>query len=109
MQIVNKSYFQSQNFLNIPLSTATPSGSVSPSNSGYLDMLCIKIEKEILLRALGLVLYTEKEALTDVTIEEAANLRWKKLIEGEDYDTTKKWNGLKYAYSLIAYRVFEEP
>lgn len=108
MQIVDKSYFQSQNFLNIPLSTAVPSGSVVPSNSGYLDLLCIKVEKEVLLRALGVVLFKQKEALTLTSIDLAENERWKKLIEGEDYDTDKKWNGLKYAYSLIAYRVFEE-
>jgi hypothetical protein len=115
MQIVNRSYFQKQNFLNIPLATPVPYGIEVPSNQGYLDMACIRVEREVLLRALGVTLWKQKEALTADTIQLPENLRWLRLIEGEEYrnseneqDDELKWNGLKYDYSLIAYRVFEE-
>jgi hypothetical protein len=109
MQIVSTRYFQNANFLNIPLATPTPYGIEEPSNQGYLDILCVKIEKEILLRALGLVLWKQKEGLTEETIELPENARWKKLIAGDEYENqTKLWNGLDNEYSLIAYKVFEE-
>lgn len=101
MQIIDKSYFQKQNFLNIPMSMDAPSGTVTPSNVAYLDLLCQKVEKDILLNALGLELWTEKEALSGTL-----SGRWKDLIEGVSYDG-KVWNGLQYDYSLLAYRVYE--
>lgn len=107
MQIVDKSYFQKENYLFIPLSVADPSGSPTPDNATEIDNLCIQIERDILLNALGLTLYNELYALDETTIDLPANLRWKKLVEGEEYDE-KVWNGLKYDYSLIAYRVFEQ-
>lgn len=107
MQIVNKSYFQKENYLFIPLSVPDPSGSATPDNATEIDNLCISIERDILLNALGLTLYNELFALTETTIELPENERWKKLVEGEGYDG-KVWVGLKYDYSLIAYRVFEQ-
>lgn len=107
MQIVNKSYFQKENYLYIPLSVADPSGSVTPDNSTEIDNLCISIERDILLNALGLTLYNEIYALTETTIEDPGNERWKNLVQGEEYDE-KVWLGLEHDYSLIAYRVFEQ-
>lgn len=107
MQIVTKSYFQKENYLFIPLSVADPSGSVTPNNATEIDNLCVSIERDILLNALGLTLYNEFYALDNTTIELPENLRWKKLLEGDEYDE-KVWKGLKYDYSLIAYRVFEQ-
>lgn len=107
MQIVNKTFFQKENYLFIPLSVADPSGSTIPDNATEIDNLCIQIEHDILLNALGLTLYNELFALTNVTIELVGNLRWKKLIQGDEYDE-KVWLGLDNDYSLIAYRVFEQ-
>jgi len=107
MQIVDKSYFNNQNYINIPLSVNDPSGSVAPSNATALDNLCIKVEREILLNALGLELYNEFKALTLITIEDIGNERWKKFVQGEEYDG-KVWLGLNYDDSLIAWKVFEQ-
>jgi hypothetical protein len=38
-----------------------------------LSDLCVKLEREILLNALGLSLYNEVKALPEVTINEPAN------------------------------------
>ena len=102
MQIVNKTYFDKGNFLHIPLAVNEPSG-LNVTNSNELDSLCIDVEKEILLNALGYELYTEMFALTDVTIEDSENERWKKLIQGDEL-----WLGLDNDNSLIAYRIFEQ-
>jgi hypothetical protein len=107
MQIVNKSFFNKQNNLHIPLSVNDPSGSITPNNETELDNLCVKIEREILLNALGLTLYNELKALDEITIEEVGNLRWKKLVQGDEY-SEKVWDGLNGDYSLIAYRIFEQ-
>lgn len=107
MQIVNKTFFQKENYLHIPLSVADPSGSVTPDNATEIDNLCIQIEREILLNALGLTLYNELYALDNTTIELPINARWKKLVQGDEYDE-KVWLGLDNDYSLIAYRVFEQ-
>ena len=102
MQIVNKTYFDKGNFLHIPLAVNEPSG-LNVTNSNELDSLCVDVEKEILLNALGYELYTEMFALTDVTIEDSENERWKKLIQGDEL-----WLGLDNDNSLIAYRIFEQ-
>jgi len=107
MQIVTKSYFQKENYLFIPLSVADPSGSATPDNATEIDNLCVQIERDILLNALGLTLYNELYALTDITIDLPENERWKKLVQGDEYDE-KIWLGLDNDYSLIAYRVFEQ-
>jgi hypothetical protein len=107
MQIVNKSYFQKENYLFIPLAVADPSGSITPDNATEIDNLCVQIEKDILLNALGLTLYNELKLLNEITIELPQNVRWKNLVEGEEY-SEKVWLGLDNDYSLIAYRVFEQ-
>jgi hypothetical protein len=108
-QIVNKTYFQKSNDLYIPLSVTAPvsnASAQSPSNVSYLDNLCVKVEKSILLNALGLTAYNELQtALADINNPLFA--KWKLLVEGEGYDG-KVWEGLNNDYSLIAYRIYEE-
>jgi hypothetical protein len=72
MQIVDISFFSDLNYLHIPLSVNDPNGSVTPNNTKELSDLCVKLEREILLNALGLSLYNEVKALTEVTINEPA-------------------------------------
>ncbi len=105
MQIVNSTYFSNQNYIHIPLAVADPSS--TPSNATELDYLCEKLEREILLNALGLSLYNEIKALTEVTIELPENLKLKKLIEGDEYDN-KIWLGLNHNDSLIANYIYQE-
>ena len=107
MQIVDKSFFTNLNYLHIPLSVNDPSGSVTPSNASELDSLCLKLEREILLNALGLSLYNEIKALTEVTIELTENLKFKKLIQGDEYNG-KIWLGLDHEDSLIANYIYQE-
>lgn len=104
MQIIDKSYFNNQNYLHIPVAVVDPTS--TPNNATELDNLCIKVEKDLLLNSLGLTLYNELKALTEITIEEVGNERWKALVQGEEYDE-KVWEGLDNDYSLIAYRIFE--
>ena len=104
MQIIDKSYFNNQNFIQIPLATPEPN---SPNNANELDNLCVKLEREILLNALGLTLYNELKALTSVTIELPENVRWKNLVQGEEYDE-KVWLGLDNDDSLIANYIFQQ-
>jgi hypothetical protein len=103
MQIVNSTFFALENSLYIPLAVKNPTGIVAPSNESYLDQLCVSVEREILLNALGLTLYNELFALTAITIEEPANERWKRFVQGYEL-----WNGLNKYNSLIAYRVYEK-
>jgi len=102
MQIVNNTYFQNQNYLHIPLAVADPSG--TPNNQTEIDFLCVKLEREILLNALGLSLYNEVKAITDIN---AADEKFKKLIQGDEYDG-KIWLGLDHDDSLIANYIFQE-
>ena len=106
--IIDKTYFQKANGLYIPLSVSAPVSNVSsqsPSNVAYLDNLCVKVEKSILLNALGLEVYnTLQLALADLNNPLYAS--YKKLVEGDEYDG-KVWNGLDNDYSLIAYRILE--
>ena len=108
-QIIDISKFQKANELNIPLSVvnlvANPTIE-TPNSNEALTNLCIKVEKSILLNALGLTTYnTLQLALAD--IDNPLYASYKKLVQGESYDG-KVWNGLNNDYSLIAYRVYEE-
>ena len=61
-QIDNKSYFNKQNILYIPLASEAPLPSAvtsTPNDGTYIDNLCIEIEKTILVNALGLTTYNE--------------------------------------------------
>jgi hypothetical protein len=49
------------------LSVNDPNGSVTPNNTKELSDLCVKLEREILLNALGLSLY-EVKALTELQL-----------------------------------------
>lgn len=107
--IIDKSYFQKANDLNIPLSVemvvANPSLQ-TPNTQQELTLLCQKVEKSILLNALGLTTYNELQlALAD--IDDPLYASYKKLVQGDEYDD-KVWNGLNYDYSLIAYRILEQ-
>lgn len=108
-QIVTVSYFQNANELNIPLGVAQAVANptlATPNSSSALTELCVKVEKSILLNALGLTTYnTLQLALAD--IDNPLYASYKKLVEGENYDG-KVWEGLGNNYSLIAYRIFEE-
>jgi hypothetical protein len=102
MQIVNSTYFDKENSLNIPLASNDPMG--SPSNGMEILYLCEKLEREILLNALGLSLYNEIKAITDINF---ATPRLKKLIQGDEYEG-KVWLGLEYEDSLIANYVYQQ-
>lgn len=107
-QIVTKSYFTKNNGLYIPMSVEHPTSTpaqASPNNATAIDLLCVKVEKELLQNALGLATYTTLQlALAD--IDNPLYASYKKLVEGDTYDG-KMWTGLKYDYSLIAYRIYE--
>ena len=107
--IIDKTYFQKANELNIPLGADTLIANpaiATPNQAEALTQLITKIEKSILLNALGLATYnTLQLALAD--IDNPLYASYKKLVQGESYDG-KVWNGLNNDYSLIAYRVYEE-
>jgi hypothetical protein len=109
-QIVDKSYFNKQNVLYIPLSSEAPlpSGVTSTPNDGtYIDNLCVEIEKTILINALGLTTYNELQlAITDLFVN-PLYAKYEKLVDGEEYDS-KIWKGLKYDLSLIAQAIWIE-
>lgn len=105
MQIVDKSYFNKQNYIHVPLAVVDPSS--TPNNATELDYLCIKLEREILLNAFGLSLYNEIKALTEITIELPENAKFKKMIQGDEYDG-KLWLGLDNDDSLIANYIFQQ-
>jgi hypothetical protein len=107
-QIIDIAYFQKANELNIPLSiqniVANPA-LATPNSSEFLTLLCARVEKSILVNALGLTAYSELQvALVDL---DEAPIKWKRLVEGYEYDG-KIWEGLDNDYSLIAYKIFEE-
>ena len=108
-QIVDKSYFNKQNILYIPLASEAPLPSAvtsTPNDGTYIDNLCIEIEKTILVNALGLTTYNELQlALAD--IDNPLNASYKKLVNGDEYDG-KIWVGLKHDLSLIAQAVWIE-
>jgi hypothetical protein len=93
MQIVDISFFS--DLLTYSFECKRSNGSVTPNNTKELSDLCVKLEREILLNALG-----SSEALTEVTINEPAK-KFKKLIQGDEYDD-KIWLGLDNTDSLIA-------
>ena len=108
-QIVNKSHFNKQNILYIPLASEAPLPSAvtsTPNDGTYIDALCIEIEKTILVNALGLTTYNELQlALAD--IDNPLYASYKKLVNGDEYDG-KIWVGLNYDLSLIANAVWIE-
>lgn len=107
MQIVTKSYFSKENQLTIPLATTIPTAKgTAPSNQNYIDLLCVRLEKDLLLNALGVSSYLQFQLALNGDINTVINAKWKSLLEGEDYDG-KSWIGLKHEMSLIAQKVYE--
>ena len=106
-QIVTKSYFTKANGLNIPLAIEIPTAvpTSTPSNSNYLDNLCIEVEKNLLLNSLGLTLYNQFQTAL-LNINNAINEKWKFLLKGQEYDG-KKWIGLEYDLGFIAQKIYE--
>jgi len=108
-QIVTVTYFQNANDLNLPLSKdvlVANTAITSPSAQTALTNLCVKIERSLLLNALGLTTYnTLQLALAD--IDNPLYASYKKLVQGDEYDG-KIWEGLDNDYSLIAYRIYEQ-
>ena len=109
-QIVTVTYFQKANDLNLPLSKDVLIANTaieSPNSQTAITNLCIKIEKQLLLNALGLTTYnTLQLALTD-DFTNPIYAPYEKLVKGDEYDG-KIWEGLDNDYSLIAYRIFEQ-
>ena len=107
--IIDKTYFQKANELNIPQSVAVIVANpalATPNSESYLTNLCVKIEKSILVNALGLQTYnTLQLALAD--IDNPLYASYKKLVNGDEYDG-KIWVGLNYDLSLIANAVWIE-
>lgn len=108
MNIIDLTYFQQANVLNIPLSISAPvANSVwnTPDNTAYLENLITRVEKSILLNAFGLAFYNELQlALAD--IDNPLYASYKELVQGKEYDG-KVWKGLEDDYSLIAFKVYE--
>lgn len=109
-QIVDKSYFNKQNVLYIPLASEAPLPSAvtsTPNDGVYIENLCVEIEKTILVNALGLTTYNELQlAITDLFVN-PLYAKYEKLVNGEEYEG-KIWKGLKYDLSLIAQAVWIE-
>lgn len=109
-QIVNKSYFNKQNILYIPLASEAPLPSAvtsTPNDGTYIDNLCIEIEKTILINALGLTTYNELQLAIADEFTNPLYASYDKLVNGDEYDG-KIWVGLKYDLSLIANAVWIE-
>ena len=109
-QIVNKSYFNKQNILYIPLASEAPLPSAvtsTPNDGTYIDALCIEIEKTILVNALGLTTYNELQLALADEFTNPLYASYDKLVNGDEYDG-KIWVGLKYDLSLIANAVWIE-
>lgn len=106
--IIQISHFSNPNELNIPLSVESPSANPSantPNQQAYLTQLITRIEKSILINALGVTVYNELQlALAD--IDNPIYAQYKKLVQGEEYDD-KVWLGLSHELSLIAFKIYE--
>jgi hypothetical protein len=106
--ITTISQFQKANELNIPLSVAVPQSNLTmatPNNNEALTLLITKVERELLINALGLQTYnTLQLALADINNPLYAS--YKKLVQGDEYDG-KIWNGLDYDYGLLQNRIYE--
>lgn len=108
--IVNKSYFNKQNILYIPLASEAPLPSAvtsTPNDGTYIDALCIEIEKTILVNALGLTTYNELQLAIADEFTNPLYASYDKLVNGDEYDG-KIWVGLKYDLNLIANAVWIE-
>ena len=109
MSIIDLTYFQKANGLNIPLSISAPTANTSvqsPNSQAELTLLIDSVEKSILQNSLGLQLYNLFiSALAD--IDNPVNARFKKLLQGEEYNN-KVWEGLESEDGLLAWKVYEQ-
>jgi len=110
--IVDATYFE-KGALYIPNNkdvNVAPTG--SPTNQTGLDFYITEYEREVLLNALGIVLYEELQiALLDLP---NAPQKWIDLVEGKTYvnssSVTKRWDGLQgfNKQSVIAFFIYTE-
>ena len=104
--IIDLTYFQRANQLNIPLSQDAPISNVAmqtPNNQEALQLLINNVEKSILYNSLGTSVYNQlQNALIDID----SYPDFKKLVQGEEYDG-KVWEGLDSEDGLIAWRVYQ--
>jgi len=110
--IIDVTYFE-KGSLYIPNNkdiNAAPAG--SPTNDTELDFFITEYERELLLNALGIVLYEELQtALNDLP---GADQKWRDLVDGLTYTNpsgvSKRWEGLKgfNKQGVISFFVFTE-
>ena len=107
--LINSSYFQKGD-LYIPNNTDINVGDVGITNQTDLDFYIVEYERELLLNALGIVLY--EEYLAALQNLNQAPKRWTDLIDGVTYtnpsSVVKRWEGLRGAnkQSLVASFVY---
>jgi len=108
--IIDATYFE-KGSLYIPNNkdmNASPEG--TPTNQTDLDFFIIEYERELLLNALGIVLY--EELLTALEDLDISAQKWKDLVNGLTYENIegvkKRWDGL-IGYnnqSVIAFYIY---
>ena len=96
--IIDTTYFNKSNDLKLPLAISSPSSVAT--NNGYITDLIERVEKDVLLNALGYDLY--KELSNAIGSLDPLPDAFDKLVNGFE-----KWEGLKNNHSLLAYRVVE--
>ena len=107
--LINSSYFEKGD-LYIPNNTDINVGDVGITNQTDLDFYIVEYERELLLNALGIVLY--EEYLVALQHLNQAHKRWSDLIDGVTYtnpsSVVKRWEGLRGAnkQSLVASFVY---
>ena len=107
--LINSSYFEKGD-LYIPNNTDINVGDVGITNQTDLDFYIVEYERELLLNALGIVLY--EEYLAALQNLNQAPKRWTDLIDGVTYtnpsSVVKRWEGLRGAnkQSLVASFVY---
>ena len=110
--LIDASYFK-KGILYIPNNTdlnVSPVG--TPTNETDLDVFINEYERELLLNALGIVLY--EELLVAISDINSADAKWVNLINGVTYTNSngikKRWDGLLgyQKQSVIAFFVYTE-
>ena len=109
--LIDISYFKNGD-LYIPNTENINSGEIGSANNSDLEFYIVEYERELLINALGIVLYTEyKTALSDL---DNSDQKWKDLVNGVTYSNPsgvkKRWEGLKGAnkQSLVACYIFTQ-
>ena len=107
--LINSSYFEKGD-LYIPNNTDINVGDVGITNQTDLDFYIVEYERELLINALGIVLY--EEYLVAIHNLNQADQKWTDLIDGVTYtnpsSVVKRWEGLRGAnkQSLVASFVY---